>query len=83
MHYMREHELKQYQLAGKIEVSNGAVCQFFSYDKKNERFQRYMSYNKFIQVLLLTGFKILDRDGNVVIGNDVEQDIKDHFYSVE
>jgi len=75
MHYMRKNDLQQKTLAGKIEITTPAMCQFFG-------FKRHMAYNKFIQVLLITGFKILDRDGNIVIGNDVKQDIEDHFYSV-
>ena len=74
MNYMWKNNLKQDILAGKIEITNPAMCQFFG-------LKRHMAYNKFIQVLLITGFKILDRDGNIVIGNDVEQDIEDHFYS--
>ena len=76
MNYMWKNKLKQDILAGKIEIKNPAMCHFFG-------LKRYMAYNKFIQVLLITGFKILDRDGNIVIGNDVKQDIEDHFYSAE
>lgn len=78
MLYMKKNRIRQNKFAEILEISKTSLSQFMS-------FTRSIYYNKFIQILLLTGFKIVDSKGNIVLGEEstIQQDIEDHYYLME